>query len=228
MFLGRRGFLTLAMASSLGVPYVVTSTSSDKSVGNGSSSAAPGIAGENPVVVAATEDEQPLVVPSRLPLEGVPVGSLGDVFRFDVSPRWVLGRWSRVMTVTPDATLQGYRVPLVSGIQEDDLAGSLTYYFNGEKRLERITFFGTTGDPRTLVSLMSSTYGLKRQSAPDPGLYLYQVHYNGSPVSEMRIQANPIMRATTPHERFKVELWLTRPNDFRMFSGQASSSVMDF
>ena len=228
MFLGRRGFLTLAMASSLGVPYVVTSTSSDKTAVGESGSEGAEAAGDHSAVAASHQDAPAAIVPSHLPLEGVPVGSLGDVFRFDISPRWVLGRWSRVMTITPDATLQGYRVPLVSGIQEDDLAGSLTYYFSGEKRLERITFHGTTGDPRTLVSLMSSTYGLKRQTAPDPGLYLYQVHYNGAPVSEMRIQANPIMRATTPHERFKVELWLSRPNDFRMFSGEHRSSVMEF
>ena len=51
--------------------------------------------------------------------------------------------------------LQGYRVPLVTGTTLADVAGSLTYYFNAQQRVQRITFRGTTGDPSVLATLLA-------------------------------------------------------------------------
>ena len=65
---------------------------------------------------------------------------------------WVLARWPRVSTRLANLDLQGYRVPLVSGTADGDLAGSLTYYFNSQQRVQRITFIGSTGDARPLVA----------------------------------------------------------------------------
>ena len=44
--------------------------------------------------------------------------------------------------------VQGYRVPLVTGTSRDDLAGSLTYYFDKTHHVTHIHFRGTTGDPQ--------------------------------------------------------------------------------
>ena len=46
-------------------------------------------------------------------------------------------RWPRVTTV-PQFALAGLRVPLVTGTQIDDLAGSLTYYFDRTDQVQRI------------------------------------------------------------------------------------------
>jgi hypothetical protein len=156
-------------------------------------------------------------------LEGSAIGGLVDVFRFDITPQWITSRWPRVMTITPDADLQGYRVPLVTGTTEQDLAGSLTYYFDRQKSLERITFYGTTGDARQLVGLMSAQYGLLRELGSDPGLYLYQAKHDGQVVSRLQVEVTPVMRATTPHERYTVDLVLSRPTSFRWFSQDAGS-----
>ena len=98
---------------------------------------------------------------------------------------WVLGAGLRVTAGLPDADLQGYRVPLVTGTREDDLAGSLTYYFNKNQRCQRITFQGTTGDARKLAAYLMRRYGFKQQVSSDPNLYLYQIRWNGLPLSEL-------------------------------------------
>ena len=60
---------------------------------------------------------------SPISVEGAPVGDLAEVFRFDVTTDWILRRWPRVSTGLAQLQLQGYRVPLVTGTAQTDLAG---------------------------------------------------------------------------------------------------------
>ena len=149
------------------------------------------------------------VNPSRPLLEGVPVQDLAEVLRFDVDPRWVMGRWSRVSTGLADLKLDGLRVPLVTGTSLGDLAGSLTYYFDQEHRVRRITFQGHTGDERKLVAVLTGHYGFR----PEPGLGagLYLVKWNGRPTSALRVRHAPVIRAGAPHSRLDVILEINRP-----------------
>ena len=71
--------------------------------------------------------------------DATPMPSLAEVLRFDVTVAWVMQRWPRVSTGLPYLQLQGYRVPLVTGTTVADLAGSLTYYFNAQQQVQRIT-----------------------------------------------------------------------------------------
>ena len=73
----------------------------------------------------------------------MPLPSLAEVLRFDVTVEWVMQRWPRVTTGLPQLQLQGYRVPLVTGTSLSDVAGSLTYYFNARQQVQRITLRGT-------------------------------------------------------------------------------------
>ncbi len=138
----------------------------------------------------------------------VPLVDIEECLRFDVTAAWILGRWPRVTAGLPDHDLQGYRVPLVTGTQEDDLAGSLTYYFNKNQRCQRITFQGTTGDARKLIGYLTARYGFKQQTSSDPNLYLYQIRWNGGPLSELHIRPARIVRADAPQARFEVLLAL--------------------
>ena len=70
-----------------------------------------------------------------------------SVFHFQITPEWIVAHWPAVSTGLAQLQLEGYRVPLVTGTARHDLAGSLTYYFNAEQKLQQITFVGTTGDP---------------------------------------------------------------------------------
>ena len=135
-----------------------------------------------------------------------PVVELAEALRFNVTASWILGRWPRVTTGLPDAGLQGYRVALVSGTQEDDLAGALTYYFNKNHVCQRITFQGTTGDARKLISMLTTRFGFERQTSDDPGVYLYQIRWNGRATSELQVRPARVIRASAPTARFEVLL----------------------
>ncbi|MGA2798616.1 MAG: DUF6690 family protein, partial [Thermoguttaceae bacterium] len=119
----------------------------------------------------------PLLPPSRptaLSVEGAPTPALADVLRFDVSPAWVLQRWPRVSTDLALLQLHGYRVPLVTGTKANDVAGSLTYYFNPAQQVQQITLRGTTGDPRAIINFMNTRYGYVRRPCNDPSRLIYE------------------------------------------------------
>ena len=108
-----------------------------------------------------------------------------------------------------DSNLEGLRVALVTGSQTDDVAGSLTYYFDKQHAVQRITLHGTTGDPRRLVQFVTETYKLTPQPTLDAGLYV--AHWNGQPTSALRVFHAPIVRADQSLSRYEVQLEINRP-----------------
>jgi hypothetical protein len=148
------------------------------------------------------------VAAQRTAAPTTPVVDLTEALRFEVTSAWVLGRWPRVTAGLPEANLQGYRVPLVTGTREDDLAGSLTYYFNKNQRCQRITFQGTTGDARKLIAYLTQQFGFEQQTSNDPNLFLYQIRWNGAPLSELHIRPARVIKADAPTARFEVLLAL--------------------
>ena len=142
-------------------------------------------------------------------IAGPPVADLGEVIRFDISPEWVTNRWPRVTLALSESGLKGLRVPLVSGTRIDDLAGSLTYFFGPDHRLQRLTFEGFTGDARRLVQLASEHYGLKPEATLHAGMYV--ARWNKVPTSVLRITRPPVTASASPHARLQVLLELNRP-----------------
>jgi len=149
---------------------------------------------------------------SMLALEGAPVGDLAEVLRFDVSVDWILRRWPRVSTGLAELQLQGYRVPLVTGTTEADLAGSLTYYFNSRQQVQRIAFHGTTGDTRKLIMLVTSRYKFVRRLTNNPGLFVYEAaSADGRPKSVLEITSAEVVKASNLYQRFTIDLSIERP-----------------
>jgi hypothetical protein len=148
---------------------------------------------------------------STLSLEGMPMPALAEVLRFDVSPTWVLQRWPRVSTDLARLQLHGYRVPLVTGTSVKDVAGSLTYYFNSSQQVEQITLRCTTGDPRAMISFLSSRYGYVRRPNNDPSRLVYEtVNSGGKTIGTMIIQSAPVVRADRPYQRYAVDLSMNK------------------
>jgi hypothetical protein len=134
---------------------------------------------------------------------------LADAIRFDVTPSWVMARWPWVSAGLSQLQLQGYRVPLVTGTATDDLAGSLTYYFNARQQCARITFQGTTGDAGKLLRLLIGRYRFGRRLTNDPGLFRYEV-----PVTTGEVQSYLDLRLILPkdpYRRFAASLVIERP-----------------
>ncbi len=141
-----------------------------------------------------------------------PISAIEEVLRFDVTPAWIVRQWPRVSTGLGDLRLHGYRVPLVSGTAEDDLAGALTYYFNPQQQVQRITFSGTTGDPRRLIQWVVGRFALARRLTNNPGVVLYEVQGpDRRPQSTLCIRPVPVVKANDALARFNVELSIERP-----------------
>jgi hypothetical protein len=141
-----------------------------------------------------------------------PVMNLEEALRFDITPRWVAGRWPRVSAGLGQLQLQGYRVPLVTGTRRDDVAGALTYYFNSRQQVERITLQGTTGDVRRLVHFLVSRFGFQRRLANDPGLVVYQTPGKKDRFcSCLHIKTAGIVRSNEPYRHYSVALRIERP-----------------
>lgn len=136
-----------------------------------------------------------------------------QAWQWNLTPAWVMSTWPRVTTELADLDLQGYRTSYVSGTGEGDVAGSLSYYFDGRQRLQRIEFRGTTGDARRLVQFLAAHHRFERHLSSDPSTYLYQVEQSGRALSEMRITAAPVISSGNALRRFEVSLSINRPQE---------------
>jgi hypothetical protein len=206
------------LAAAFGVPYLLNSDLIDmqalkKSAVSAASSVAPGgsgaaspthQAGAEPTVSPAAQAawEQAQQAPGRTLID------LAEILRFDVDPAWVVHRFPRVSTGLSDTGTEGYRVPLVTGTANDDVAGALTYFFNEQRVVERITFYGTTGDPRRFVDTVSRLHGLKSVEAQSPGVFAYESSSWGQPKNQLHVRPAPIARAEFSRSKFQVELVL--------------------
>lgn len=216
-------FVPVVLAA-LGVPYAMFDGGLGKLIGKTDTSGSTSDVPFDPLTAHLTGDATAQAWPNgAIPttnigaqaahkLEGPTVQDLYEVIRFDISPRWISERWSRVSTVTADLDLEGVRVPLVTGPRADDLAGSLTYYFDKRHTVQRVTFHGTTGDERRLVTTLCSVYGFREQ--PSVGGSLFVVMNSGKPISVMRTTHAPVVRANLPNAQREVMLEINRPDTF--------------
>ncbi len=137
-----------------------------------------------------------------------PVVTIEQAFRFDLTPQWVSSRWPRVSTVLGEPEQLGMRVALVTGTRPDDVAGSLTYYFDKHHQLQRITFEGLTRDPRRLLSATVTPFGLK--SLPTTGAAHYIAGDQEDPTSEVIVEHLPVLTADPEAPRAEVSVDLRR------------------
>jgi hypothetical protein len=205
---------TIGLAVAAGGPFLYYTTADYLKSGNGPTAAIAAITGSvtSQSSIAAPEAHPVMQNPA---VEGTSRRELAEVFRFNVTPNWVMGQWPRVSTGMSQIQLVGYRVTLVTGTALDDIAGSLTYYFTPQQRLERITFQGTTGDARKLVAFLTGQFHFVRRILNDPTLWRYEVPDidGGDPKSILQIQSAEVVRADEPYRRFRVILAMERMKD---------------
>jgi hypothetical protein len=168
---------------------------------------APGRVADTPPQGPGTE-----IYPLTTPLEGAPSVALEEVLRFDVNKEWVYQRWARKSTALSELGLYGVRVPLVTGTQLHDLAGSLTYFFDQAGRVQRIGFAGKTGDTTRIVMLAAQQFGLQPQPTPIAGEQLLQIKRGADVFSELSTRPASVLWSSSPHDSFDVELNLQRPD----------------
>ncbi len=147
-----------------------------------------------------------------LAVDSPPTVGMAEAFRFDITPAWVLSRWPRVSAGLAELSLQGYRVPLVTGTAEDDLAGALTYYFNPRQQVQRITFHGTTGNSQRLIQLVVTQYRFGRHLVNNARVFRYEVAEAAGPAkSYLEIRPMQVVKSVDPYRRLEVVLVMERP-----------------
>jgi hypothetical protein len=211
------------LAASVAVPYVATNAPDWKqqwntppAAGDTGGPTAPPLLGNNVLQRPVPSTTMPggpgaTLYPTQTPLEGTPAVSLSEVFRLDVTKDWVYARWPRKSTALAELDLYGVRVPLVTGAQLTDVAGSLTYYFGPEGRVRLISFRGRTGDTTQLVQLVTQRFGLQQQATLVAGEQLFQTRDGEKIFSSLRTRPAPVLWASSPHDSFSVELDLQDP-----------------
>lgn len=169
-----------------------------------------------PALQSSPQDTPPAGPEEPTPEYVIPTTDFAEVFRFDMRPDYLVQRWPRVTAATAGIQLQGYRVPLLTGTREDDLAGAVTYYFNPRQEVQRITFRGTTGNANRLIQYLAAQFGFCHRPTNDPGLFLYVVPEEGSRggvKSYLWIRPQRVLRAAEPHARFELDLVIERPTE---------------
>ena len=151
---------------------------------------------------------------------GGTVNDLREVLRFDIVPGWLPQRFARVSTVTSNVQMDGLRVPLITGTQPNDIAGTLTYYFDASKALKRIQLHGLTGDPSKLANLMVQFYQLTPEQSL--GGQLFTTRWNNRITSVMQVSPAPIIYAGADHSKYILFLELNQPTNQYGLSEEAT------
>ena len=199
-------WMALLLGAAVAVPYAADKWSKLKGGSDGKQ--ADSFAGAKPAAPTPSADSgrAPVDLRSGAPSsDDMPLVDMDQVFRLDVTPASVMSRWPRVSAGLPDEKLHGMRVALITGLKEDDLAGSLTYYFTPSQHCAKLTFTGTTGDPTRFIQLMTSRFGFKPFTKGEPGVMRYEIRWNGAAQSEMVIRSAAIVRSSSPLARYEVQ-----------------------
>jgi len=208
MFSKRVRFLT-TVAAAVGIPYAWFNENLAGSLQSGWSTLRQTVSswhdGSRPTwpVSISTSDGFEVRDPNAPPIEAT-VQQLREALRFEVTPTWVTRKWPRISTIRAERDLVGLRVPLVTGTESDDFAGSLTYYFDGRHHLRRITLHGQMGDDRALVSLVTEHFGLRPEPTLGAGMYL--LRWNAKPMNVLRVSHAPVVRAEVPNAKLIIEM----------------------
>jgi hypothetical protein len=217
------GLKVVALGSAVGGPYVASEWSKIKTnvFGSSSNSNTAGHTAKTPSAnsfttpTSASHSQTPIARQHPLAVDPeqveTPLVSMSDAFRFDISPQTVMSRWPRVTSGLPDQKLHGMRVTLITGLMYDDLAGALTYYFTPGQKVARLTFSGTTGDPRRFVAMVKERFGFHPYNS-QPGVEKYEIRWNGEAHSELLIRSASVVKSASPNTRYEVQMSIVDPS----------------
>lgn len=192
--LTRRAVIPAAIAAAIGVPMIASNEfSADRENARG-----------------AFDATAPLGPADQPELLYMPVPNFAEILRFDIDPQWVIARWPRISTAPASQGLQGMRVALVTGGNPWDVCGAMTYYFDRERKVQRIQLIGFTGDPGALIQTLTSQFAFQGHTTTAAGLYTSR---RGQKVTGLlRLDHAPVLDAENPNQRLSILLEVNRPD----------------
>ncbi len=157
----------------------------------------------------------------RFHAEGGQISSFNRIFQCGAPRSWVQRTYDDASR-TMDQQREGLRVTLVTGDKLEDLAGSLTYWFDRQGRVERITFQGVTGNPAKLVSFAHRSHKMVARGCERDAIFVRDGK-NG-PLHLLHISRLPFVNVQTQYGRYEVTLELNQPGSSL---SSASSDVLE-
>ena len=135
---------------------------------------------------------------------------LTHLLSFQATPEWIAQNWQGITNCAGELDLRGWRVPYFRSTREDDFAGSVTYYFDRARLVQRISLHGYTSDPSQIVQIATNHYGMRRVHSPEGDLYLASV--DNQPIGGLRIKLAPLLNAEKREQQCELLLELNRRN----------------
>ncbi len=139
---------------------------------------------------------------------GPPGAPLEQLLRFDATPDWIKANWARVTTRVPNLNFEGWRVPLATGSTPQDIVGSITFFFDDHRNVQRITLHGYLGDASTVLALATQRFQMQR--VPSRANELYLATIEGQTLGALRVSTAGIVRADAPGRRHQILMELNR------------------
>ena len=143
----------------------------------------------------------------RFHAEGGRIADFNSVFQCGAPRSWVQRTYDNI-SETADGEREGLRVTLVTGNTLEDLAGSLTYWFDRHGRVERIHFQGVTGNPAKLASFARRSQKMVAREYDRDALFVRSG--KEGPLHLLHVSRQPLVNVNTLHGRYQVTLELNR------------------
>jgi hypothetical protein len=149
---------------------------------------------------------------NAMPLAFVPVANFAEVIRLDANSTWVKSRWDRISVFATGDGLTAFRCDLVTGMNQGDLHGCLTYFFDRQDKVAKISFRGWCGDPSPIKNFAITSWKLEPKDGKSSSVFVarsWRVTRGA-----LILQNAPIIRRDQPHEQVAVFFEVAAP-DFR-------------
>jgi hypothetical protein len=143
------------MVAAVGGPFLMFSGDNERSTDNGDE-----LSEINGDAIAPSLQPEKIYTPS---------GTLSDIFSFQVTPAWIKGNWDNVT----ESELGGYKIfraSILTGHQDQDVVGAITYRFDFREKAKSLQFGGFVTDPSAMIGLLNDQFGFRAK--PEVGEYL--------------------------------------------------------
>ena len=159
-----------------------------------------------------TADNPSLSIGSNPPrADRLPLPSLAEVLRLDVTVEWVLQRWPR-SDHRPAAIAVAGLSGAVGQRREGDGRGRLADLLL-QRPAAGAANHASRHDGRSESSgrSLTSRYGFTRRLTNDPGLVLYEaVDSSNRSIGSFKIRSAPVVSMSQPYSRFQIDLVMER------------------
>jgi hypothetical protein len=131
--------------------------------------------------------------------------------RWDLPRGYLLWQHPNAAIVPTERNLWGYRIPFTTGLQSQDLTGTLTYYFDAKDQLQRMELSAASQNPWAMTQWLLTQFRLQPIASQHPNLRLAILKSRDQTQSLMAITTANDPSVIPPYELF---LELNRTADF--------------